>query len=209
MWFVWLPCVDGQLRPRPVLRLPRPHRPFPMTSNHATTETSLGEADQQSIVPPTRRPRPTTAPVIFERRTSRRLPSHGGHGCRRADPASRLGDPSGPAVMWAQMRAAVTAVSSSLKVASWAAALTARCESRGSRSCATSAASRTGAHSAARRRRSTRQRFSRPTDFCMSRSAEVRDRHADWAMSGEPRSPEASAGTSVRGPGRTGWRDSG
>jgi hypothetical protein len=79
----------------------RPHRPFPMTSNHATTETSLGEAHRQSVVPPTRRPRLTTASVIFERRTSRHLHSHGGHGCRRADPASRLGDPSGPAVMWA------------------------------------------------------------------------------------------------------------
>ena len=36
-----------------------------------------------------------------------------------------------------------------------------------------------------------------------------RSRHADRALSGEPRSPKASADTSVRGSGRSGWRDCG
>ena len=107
-------------------------------------------------------------PVTFERRTSRCFHSHGGHGCRRADPASRLGYRQGrSAFIWGIMRAAVTAVSSSLNVASRAAALTAGMSSRASECCATSAASRTGANGAACRRRSTRHRLAGPpTSAC-------------------------------------------
>ena len=111
-------------------------------------------------------------PVTFERRTSRCFHSHGGHGCRRADPASRLGYRQGrSAFIWASMRAAVTAVSSSLNVASRAAALTAGVSSRASECCATSAASRTGANGAACRRRSTRHRLAGPpTSACRGSS---------------------------------------